>query len=162
MTPIGRKILELLALKQIAFERIQHAPAETCFDSSALRGHPQSIGGKSILFKSQHGFVMIVLAAHLRIDSGKVRHYLKSSKLRFASKEELFNLAGVVKGALPPFGNGLLDIEMHLDRSLCDNQHIAFNCGVLTESVVLKMEDYLSLISAPWCDCAATELDTSI
>lgn len=111
------------------------------------------IGGKSLLFKSKQGYAMVVVPAHAQADSAKVRKLLKSQKLRFASAEELMTLAGVEKGALPPFGNGLLPIPMYLDQRLKQNEQIAFNCGVNTESVILAMTDYLSLVEVLWCDC---------
>ena len=42
------------------------------------------------------------------ITKDKIRKILKSQRLRFATKEELLDLAGVVKGALPPFGRDLI------------------------------------------------------
>lgn len=153
MTPIGLAILELLEQQNIHYQRVSHAPAETCEQSAEFRGMPMEIGGKSLLFKAKQGYAMIVLPAHAQVDSNKVRKHLQSQKLRFASAEELMDLAGVEKGALPPFGNGLLAIPMHLDVSLKQNRHIAFNCGVNTESVILAMDDYLSLVEVQWCDC---------
>ena len=153
MTPIGLAVLELLQQKQIAYQKIHHEAAQTCEQSAAQRGMPMEIGGKSLLFKAKQGFVMFVLPANAQLDSNKVRKHLHSQKLRFASPDELMSLAGVDKGALPPFGSGLLDIPMYLDQSLKTNTQLAFNCGVNTVSIILAMDDYLSLVEAQWCDC---------
>ena len=77
---------------------------------------------------------------------------LKTSKLRFATGEELYNLAGVTKGALPPFGREILPIDLYLDRSILLNEKIAFNAGLLTKSIIILVEDYLEMVSPIVCD----------
>lgn len=160
MSTIGQQILALLEQRNIVFQHLRHQPASNCEQSAAQRGLPMAIGGKSLLFRTkpssssrhQADFAMIVLPADQQVDSSKVRRHLGSQKLRFASGDELMALAGVEKGALPPFGNGLLPIPMYLDLQLESNEQIAFNCGVTTESVILAMNDYLGLVEAKWGD----------
>lgn len=160
MSSIGQQILALLEQRNIVFQHLHHQAARNCEQSAAQRGLPMAIGGKSLLFRTrpssnsmhQADYAMIVLPADKQVDSNKVRRHLGSQKLRFASSDELMALAGVEKGALPPFGNGLLPIPMYLDQQLERNEQIAFNCGVTTESVILAMRDYLGLVDAKWGD----------
>ncbi|MBW8189450.1 hypothetical protein K0504_00255 [Neiella marina] len=160
MTAIGQQILALLQQQHISYRHVHHQAASTCEESAAQRGLPMAIGGKSLLFRTrsssnsphQANFAMIVLPADKQVDSNKVRGFLGCQKLRFATADELMELAGVEKGALPPFGNRLLAVPMYLDRQLQTNQQIAFNCGVTTESVVMAMADYLTLIEPVWGD----------
>ncbi|MBD1389870.1 hypothetical protein IC617_10560 [Neiella sp. HB171785] len=158
MTPIGLQILTLLDQHQIPHQQQRHSAASTCEQSAKERQLPMTLGGKSLLFRSRYtansfhqgDFAMIVVPADQQVDSQKVRRFLGCQKLRFASNDELMAIAGVEKGALPPFGGGLIDVPMYLDERLQQNQQIAFNCGVTTESVVMTMSDYLSLITPIW------------
>ncbi|GGA82948.1 hypothetical protein GCM10011369_26190 [Neiella marina] len=158
MTPIGSQIIALLAQHQIKYQQQSHSAASTCEQSAEQRQLPMALGGKSLLFRSRYtansfhqgDFAMIVVPADQQVDSQKVRRFLGCQKLRFASSAELMAIAGVEKGALPPFGSGLIDVPMYLDEALKSNQTIAFNCGVTTESIIMAMSDYLSLVPAVW------------
>jgi Ala-tRNA(Pro) deacylase len=145
MNEVTEKLRHYLHEHGIPYEEVDHPPAENCLASATARGEDLSIGGKTILFKNKKGFHLFVLSAAKKIDNNRVRKILKSQKVRFASKEELYKQAGVVKGALPPFGRDFLPFDLYLDQSILDNDRIAFNAGVLTKSFIIKVKDYLSL-----------------
>lgn len=142
------RVLEFIESSKIPFQHISHAAANTCELSARARKEPIEIGGKTLLFKSKKNFHLFVLSAAKEIDSNKVRKIVRSQRLRFASEKELYELAGVVKGALPPFGEPILPFELYLDESILRNDRIAFNAGLLTESIILNCTDYLEIIQA--------------
>ncbi len=65
-------------------------------------------------------------------------------KFRFATPQELAAF-GLVPGAVPPFGEPVLPLALHVDPSVLANEVIAFNAGSLTESIILSIEDYSRL-----------------
>lgn len=144
------KIVHLLNLFSINFEQMEHSETTTCDQSAAARGEDIAIGGKTLLFKSKKAFHLFVTSAATEVDSTKVRKILRSQKLRFANAAELKELAGVVKGALPPYGGTVLPFDLYVDISILKNDKIAYNAGKLTTSHILDLNDYLSLI----CDYA--------
>ena len=148
---ITKQIRTLLNENSIEFEEIDHEPAITCEQSAKARGCSQEIGGKSILFKDKSDFRLFVMSAALQVDSKKVRNILKSSWLRFATTEELWEMAGVEKGALPPFGRDILPVDLYLDESILKNDKIAFNVGMVTKSFIMRAKDYLKLIEPTIC-----------
>ena len=143
---ITKQIRKLLAINKIDFQEIDHEPATTCEQSARVRGCDQKIGGKSILFKDKSDYRIFVMSAALQIDSKKVRKILKSGWLRFATNEELWEKAGVEKGALPPFGRGILPIDLYLDKSILKNEEIAFNAGTHTELIQMAYKDFEQLV----------------
>ena len=144
---LNKKIRELLKLKGIAFREVEHEPSSDCETSATSRGEDLKIGGKTILFKGKNGFSLFVLSAALSVDSNQVRKILKSQKLRFATEEELMEKVGVLKGALPPFGRDILPYDLYLDESILENEYIAFNAAFLTQSFILKVSDYLTIVT---------------
>ena len=54
---------------------------------------------------------------------------------------------GVSKGALPPFGRDILPYDLYLDESILENEYIAFNAAFLTQSFILKVSDYLTIVT---------------
>ncbi|MCB0419764.1 MAG: hypothetical protein KDD61_02140 [Bdellovibrionales bacterium] len=145
MSELTRKIRELLVERNVTFKEIEHPPTPTCEDSAAARGESLEIGGKTLLLKGKEDFFLFVLSAALSADLKKVRKILGSGHLRMGTHEELWNLAGVEKGALPPFGPPILPFKLFVDESICENSKIAFNAGVLTTSMILSIEDYLEV-----------------
>ncbi len=144
---LTKRIRDLLDDNRISYKEVDHEEADTCEKSSLARGEDLEVGGKAILFKDKKDFRIFVISASLQADSNKIRKILKSQRLRFATKEELMDLAGVVKGALPPFGRDLFPFDLYVDQSIVSNEYIAFNAGVLTKSFIIKVDDYLKIAS---------------
>ena len=106
------------------------------------------------MFKDKKDYRLFVISAALQVDSKKVRKILKSGWLRFATEEELWEMAGVEKGALPPFGRDILPVDLYLDESVLRNEDIAFNVGMVTKSFIVKVNDYLKLVEPVICSFA--------
>lgn len=152
MKNLTERLRELLQEKNIPFEERDHPAGSTCETAANARGEELKIGGKTLLFKDKKGeFHLFVLSAAKSADNNKIRKILKSQKLRFATEEELHELVGVEKGALPPFGRDLLPFDLYLDKSILENEKIAFNAGVLTKSFILKVKDYLEVVDPIIC-----------
>jgi Ala-tRNA(Pro) deacylase len=151
---ITERIRHLLESNQIDFKEIDHLETRTCEESAEARGEELKYGGKTILFKDKSDYRLFVISAALQIDNNKVRKILGSQKLRFATHEELMNLAGVESGALPPFGRDILPYDLYLDESIVQNEIICFNAGLLTKSFIMKTEEYLNLNDYKVCQFA--------
>jgi len=157
MKTLTEKLRKLLQDREIDFEEVDHEPGPDCESAANARGEDLKIGGKTLLFKDKTGFRLFVLSAAKKADNNKIRKILKSQKLRFATQEELFEMTGVEKGALPPFGRDLLPFDLYLDKSILENERIAFNAGILTKSYILKVKDYLQLVDPIICQFSKKE-----
>ena len=149
---IQSKIFAILDNANIDYTISDHEQSQTCEESALARGESISIGGKSILFKDKSDYRIFTLSADREVDSNKVRKILSSQRLRFAREDELKELCHVVKGALPPIIKDIYPFDHFLDKSIIDNEKIAFNAGILTKSVIMKTSDYLTLINATICE----------
>ncbi|MFZ8933138.1 MAG: YbaK/EbsC family protein [Bacteriovoracaceae bacterium] len=146
---LHNKLNQLLKSHSISYQSIEHPPGETCELAAQMRGSELKIGGKSLLLKSKRGFHIFTLSAALEADSTRMRKILRSQKLRFAKDDEFYSITGAPKGALPPFGRELQKLDLYLDLSILENDEIAFNAGLLTQSYILSTNDYLK-ISTPF------------
>lgn len=93
------------------------------------------------------------MSAALTFDSRKARQILGSQKLRFATKEELRELTSAVSGALPPFGRPVQDFDLYIDKSLLENEVIAFNAGLLTCSFIMNTQDWYQVQHFKFSHC---------
>ncbi|MEM8712966.1 MAG: YbaK/EbsC family protein, partial [Planctomycetota bacterium] len=95
-------ILELLESACVEYRYLEHPPTRTSSESAEARGEPLSIGGKSLVLKVGDTFRLCVLGADRRIRSNAIRRHFRSAKARFATREELLKLTGLVPGCVPP------------------------------------------------------------
>ncbi|HEX4588931.1 MAG TPA: YbaK/EbsC family protein, partial [Gemmataceae bacterium] len=142
--PILESIRRLLTDAGVPYREVQHAPTFTSEESAKARGEELRTGGKALLLKTDDVFRLFVLPADRKLDSAAVKRHLGVRKTRFATADELKDLAGLVPGSVPPFGPPILPFELYVDEAIRANERIAFNAGSLTDSIILATADYLA------------------
>ncbi len=139
------KIKSHLHSNSIPFREVHHEQTKTSEESAKARGEDISVGGKALVLKVDGSFKMFVLSAAKKLDSAAVKAYFNVKKIRFASRDELLELTGLEPGSVPPFGQPFMALELFVDQSILDNEKIAFNAGSLTDSIIMRREDYIKL-----------------
>ena len=99
------RVETLLTQHGIAFQVLRHEPVFTSEDAARIRGTPLSSGAKALICKGDESFVMFVLPADRKLDSRAVRQAKGWRKLRFANRDEVLELTGLLPGSIPPFGS---------------------------------------------------------
>ena len=136
-------IRELLTRSGIAFKEIRHEPTQTSEESARVRGEALAVGAKALLLKTDDEFQLFVLPADRQLDAKCVKQKLKVRSIRFATKEELFELTGLVPGSVPPFGLPVLPFKLYADMAIGTvEDKVAFNAGSLTLSIVMTASDW--------------------
>jgi Ala-tRNA(Pro) deacylase len=146
MESIFDKIKNHLGDLGIPYRIVHHASAGTSEEVAKIRGTALEIGGKTILFKVGATFKIFTFSAARALDSLAIKKYFHEKDRRFATREELMALTGLESGTVPPFGHPILPFDHFLDRSIVQNEEIAFNAGSLTDSIVMKVSDYLKAV----------------
>ena len=134
-------ITSFLDEKDVVYEIIDHEPVFTSEQAASVRGLNPSEGAKSLLLKTDKGFVLAVLPGDRRLNSKAVRSILGCKDIRFAAPEEVVANMGCEIGACYPFGN-LISIRMVVDPSLGDNQFISFNPGRHDRTIRMAWKEY--------------------
>jgi len=136
-------IRALLSSEGIDFREICHPPASTSEESARVRGESLAVGAKALLVKTDDVFRLFVLPADLQLDAKRVKQELKIRSVRFATREELLELTGLVPGSVPPFGKPVLPFDLFGDTAIGSvEDKVAFNAGSLTTSIVMKASDW--------------------
>ena len=147
-----QKIIELLKQDNIWFETFEHEPVRTSEEAAKTRiGYSLEQGAKALIVRSktkdENIFIMLVMPAHLRLDTKKAKQYLQTKDLRFAPAEEIIQITeGAEIGGVPPFGN-LFHIPIYVDPKLFENEKIVFNAGDRSFSIAMKSKDYKKLVN---------------
>jgi Ala-tRNA(Pro) deacylase len=141
---VFERVDNLLKQEGIAFRVLRHEPVYTSEEAARVRGTPLASGAKALVCKGEAGFVMFVVPADRKLDSHAVRRAKGWRKLRFATREEVVELTGLMPGSIPPFGS-LFALPTFCDQRLGENEVINFNAGDHGISVSMRYADYLQV-----------------
>jgi Ala-tRNA(Pro) deacylase len=136
------RVEALLKSAGVPFEVLHHEPVFTSEEAARVRGVDLSSGAKALVCKADDEFLIFVVPADRRLDSRGVRRRRGFRRLRFANREEVLELTGLVPGSIPPFG-GLFGLDTLCDERLGENERINFNAGDHRISVSMRFADYL-------------------
>lgn len=137
------KIKKILDGKGIKYSTKHHESVYTSEQAAAVRGDSLKQGAKAMIVKTDKEFVLAVLSAEKKIDSKKLKKILHSKNTSFADVVKVKSL-GLQPGSVPPFGS-VIGLKTYVDKSLLENEEISFNAGSLTDSIKMRLKDYLSV-----------------
>ena len=89
---------------------------------------------------------MLVLPASSKVHLKHLSELLGTKNLELVPESEFENAFPECElGAMPPFGN-LYDMDTYVDKSLEEDEEIAFNAGNHSELIKLAYKDYVRLV----------------
>jgi Ala-tRNA(Pro) deacylase len=144
VTDVHAELVALLQTEGADFRLTHHDPVTTSAEAAAVRGAELRTGAKSMLVKAKDGFVLVVLAGDKKVDWKLLGPLVGGKRARFAFDEELRDVTGLSKGAVPPLGV-LFGVRTIYDRSLLGVETVNFNAGTHTDSITMKRADLVRI-----------------
>jgi len=139
---IGKKVLDYLGNKKISFEVLDHKKVFTAYDLSQTLKEDLHRIAKTLLVKADKNYVIVILPAAFRVNLDKLKKALSANKISIPKEEVVVKILKVKVGGLTPFG-ALHKVETIADKSLLKTQHMIVNAGSFTQSLRMKVKDYL-------------------
>lgn len=143
---IRNEIIRLIKQNEMEYQHVVHEPTPTSEDSARVRGTLLEEGVKSLILKgkSSKKNYQINIPSHLKLDM-KVIAETVGEKCEFEDPEIIKERFGLTIGGVPPFGQ-LLNLDTFFDERVPIYERAAFNCGLLTESIIMKSKDLIALV----------------
>jgi nondiscriminating aspartyl-tRNA synthetase len=143
---VRNEIVRLLREHEMPFEHLTHEATPTSEDSARVRNTTLKEGVKAIIVrgKSSKRNFQINVPSDCRLDMKAVSDAV-GERCEFESPELIQERYGLPVGGIPPFGN-LLNLPTYFDTSVQEQPRSAFNCGLLTESIVMQSKDLIALV----------------
>lgn len=143
---IRNEIIHQLHQRKIDFNHIIHEPTPTSQDSARARNTLLEEGVKSIILrgKTTKKNYQFNIPSHLKLDM-KAASDAVGEKCEFEEPAIIQERFGLIVGGVPPFGQ-LLNLDNYFDDQIVQQERSAFNCGLPTESIVMKSKDLATLI----------------
>jgi nondiscriminating aspartyl-tRNA synthetase len=140
------EIIRLIKINNYEFKHLTHDPTPTSEDSARIRGTTPQEGVKALILKgkSSKKNYQLNIPSHLKLDMKAVAD-LVGEKCEFETPEIVQERFGLVVGGIPPFGQ-LLNLDTFFDEQVLKSEKAAFNCGMQTESIIMKTQDLIKLV----------------
>lgn len=140
------EIVRLLKQKNCTFKHVVHEPTPTSEDSANVRETRPEEGIKAIIVKGKNSKknYQFNFPSHAKLDMKKVAEIV-GEKCEFEDPKVIEERYGLIIGGIPPFGI-LINIETYFDQSILDTKRSAFNCGLMTESIIMEAKDLVEIV----------------
>ena len=143
---ILKRLKEYLDREKVPYEVLAHTETYTAPELAQTLHVPGKELAKVVIVKVGERFAMTVLPANWKVDLKRLKDIFRSSHVRLATEEEFKELFPDCElGAMPPFGN-LYGLEVYVDQSLTQDEHIVFQAGTHYEAVKLRYQDFVKLV----------------
>ena len=147
----AEKIKKFLDEHGVKYVTVHHSPAVTAQEIAAAAHIPGRQVAKTVIVKVDGKTAMAVLPADRVVNFDVLREEVFAGDARLATEEEFEQLFPECEvGAMPPFGN-LYGMDVYVDQSLAEDQHIAFNAGNHRELIQMSYADYQRLVQPTVC-----------
>lgn len=143
---IRNEIVRLLRTNDCPFECMTHAPTPTSEVSAAVRGTSMEEGIKALILKGKQTKknYQFNVPSNAKLDMKKVEACV-GEKCEFEDPAVILDRFGLVIGGVPPFGP-LINVETFFDEQVRTLNKVAFNCGLVTESIVMQGADLIRIV----------------
>lgn len=143
---IRNEIIRLLKFHEMEFKHVTHEKTATSEESASSRGSKLEEGVKALILRGKNTKknYQFNIPAHLKLDMKAVAEAV-GEKCEFEDPAVILERFGLVIGSVPPFGQ-LLNLETFFDESISANAVSAFNCGLVTESILMDAKDLFALV----------------
>jgi Cys-tRNA(Pro) deacylase len=119
-----------------------HETAVNSLEQAALdrNQRPEQVV-RSILFQIRPAeFLMVLMAGPAQIDWKKLRQFVKRSRVRMATEEEVLKVTGYRIGTVSPFGVKN-PVKVLIDASVLKEEDISLGSGVRGVAIIMKSAD---------------------
>ncbi len=133
-----------LALDALGIEHrifIHDKPVTSFEEAAAHRNQRPGQIVRSILFNIRpEEYLMVLVAGPDQIDWKKLRQFVKRSRVRMATEEEVLEVTGYRIGTVSPFGVKK-QVQVLIDASVLKEEEISIGSGVRNMAIIMQSAD---------------------
>jgi len=133
-----------LALDALGIEHrifIHDKPVSSFEEAASHRNQRPGQIVRSILFNIRpEEYLMVLVAGPDQIDWKKLRQFVKRSRVRMATEEEVLEVTGYRIGTVSPFGLKK-QVQVLIDASVLKEAEVSIGSGVRNMAIILKSAD---------------------
>lgn len=143
---IRGEIIHQLKKHEYSYEHLIHETTQSSEESAKVRQTRQEEGIKALILKGKNSKknYQFNIPAHLKLEMKAVAQMV-GEKCEFEDAAVILERYGLHVGGIPPWGH-LINLDVFYDEQIKNLGEVAFNCGLTTESIVMKGNDLIALV----------------
>ncbi len=142
--PLSSKLYKLFVLTKAKYTSLSHRIVYTAFDLASTLHIPLVDVVKTLLIKTEGGYMLVLLSAAQQLDLRKFGRAAKAKKVSIPSEKEIVRLYKIKKGPIASFGS-LYKLPVYIDRALARRKRALFSIGSFQQSVFVPVKDFLRI-----------------
>ena len=139
-----------LALDALGIEHrifIHDKPVSSFEEAASHRKQRPGQIVRSILFNIRpEEYLMVLVAGPDQIDWKKLRQFVKRSRVRMATEDEVLDVTGYRIGTVSPFGVRN-QVQVLIDTSVLKEEEVSVGSGVRNMAIIMKSTDLRQALS---------------
>lgn len=139
---IPAKVKNYLDKQKLKYEIVSHRTVFTVYDLAQTLKIKMNGIVKTLLVKADKDYHLVLLSANRRLDLNALKKTLKAKKVSIANEKDMTTKFKTKPGAMTSFAT-LHKVPVVIDKSLLKAEKMLFGAGSFTESIRMKMKDYL-------------------
>ena len=137
--PPASLALDALGIEHRVF--LHEKPVSSFEEAAAHRNQRPGQIVRSILFQIRlDEYLMVLVAGPDQIDWKKLRQFVKRSRIRMATEEEVLEVTGYRIGTVSPFGLKN-QARVLIDASVLNEEEVSVGSGVRNMAIIMKSVD---------------------
>lgn len=150
---IPKHVEDYLKKSGTDFEEVVHKTVYTAYDAAQTLKKELKEVAKNLLVQADKTFALVIVPADKRIDLNKLKKALGAKKVSIPKEEVMLKVFKVKPGVVSSFGK-LHQVETWLDKAMLKTKKVVFSTGSATNSVLMKVKDFVQLEEAKLADIA--------
>jgi prolyl-tRNA editing enzyme YbaK/EbsC (Cys-tRNA(Pro) deacylase) len=150
---VPKKVKNYLDKQGIDYEEVVHKTVYTAYDAAQTLKKELKDIAKNLLVKADNTYALVVVPADKKLDLNKIKKALGAKKISIPTEKVMLKVLKIKPGAISSFGK-LHKLEMLVDKAMVGTKKAVFSTGSMTDSVLMKVKDYVQMEEAKMADIA--------
>lgn len=159
-----KPVLEFLTKAGIEYDRFEHPAAASMEECAFVAQAAHAFHCKNLFLTNKRGteFYLVLLARNKRFVTSVVSKLLGSTRLSFASDEQLYSVLGLTPGSVSAAGllnDAARRVHVAIDRDILREKRMLIHPNVNTASLSLAPDDLLRFLGLLGYDAALLSVE---
>jgi len=141
------RVAKYLSKHDVPYEHVVHKTVFTAYDAAQTLKRQLKEIAKTLLIQADKTFVLVIIPADKKLDMVRLKKVLGVGKVSIPNEKVMVRVLKIKPGAVASFG-ALHKLEVIVDKALATSQKVIFSTGSFTDSVLMKVKDFVRIEEA--------------
>ncbi|HLD28331.1 MAG TPA: YbaK/EbsC family protein [Patescibacteria group bacterium] len=150
---LPKKVKSYLDKQGVDYDELAHRTVYTAYDAAQTLKKELKDIAKNLFVQVDKTFALVVVSADKKIDLKKLKKALGAKKVSIPGEKVMIKVLKIKPGAMSSFGK-IHKLETVVDKAMIGTKKAIFSTGSFTDSVIMKVKDYIQMEEAKIVDVA--------